>query len=215
MRAALPYPWPVTDRLPSRAASALADPDALEVDRARAGDEAAFETLVARHERAVWSVARRLLGHDEEAMDAAQDTFLRVFRALPRFRGEATFRTWVIGIAINVCRNRRSSAEWRRRRVTDELALADSASGRSIERPLPDPAPGPEAAAHAGELRAALERALASLTVEHREIVVLREVEGLDYDELARALGCRVGTVRSRLARARAALRAALEGVWP
>ena len=206
----------MTVRLPFRAASAtFADPDALEVDRARAGDEAAFETLVARHERAVWSVARRLLGHDEDAFDAVQDTFLRVFRALPRFRGEATFRTWVIGIAINVCRSRRASAEWRRRRLTDELAPADPASGRAVERPLADRSPGPEAAAHAGELRAALDRALAALSRAHREIVVLREVEGLDYDELARALGCRVGTVRSRLARARAALRAALEGVWP
>ncbi|MGE5235848.1 MAG: RNA polymerase sigma factor [Acidobacteriota bacterium] len=205
----------MTIPLPVGARSGVIDPDAAELERARAGDEAAFEILVSRHERTVWLVARRLLGHDDEALDAAQDTFLRVFRALPRFRGEATFRTWVIGIAINVCRNRLASAERRRSRLNEELIRTDPATGRPAERPLPDPSPGPEAATHAGELRAALDKALASLTTEHREVVVLREVEGLDYEELGRVLGCRVGTVKSRLARARAALRAALEGVWP
>jgi RNA polymerase sigma-70 factor (ECF subfamily) len=214
--AALPYPVPVTIRLPLDGADVVPDdPDAGDVDLAKIGDEVAFEALVSRHERTVWLVARRLLGDDDEALDAAQETFLRVFRALPRFRGDAKFRTWVIGIAINVCRNRLASRERRLSRVTDELTRTDPATGKASERPLPDPAPGPEATAHASELRASLERALASLSVEHREIVVLREIEGLDYHEIARSLGCRVGTVKSRLARARAALREALEGVRP
>jgi len=207
-------PYPVGVGLWTRSARALgADPDAAEVVRFRAGEEDAFEALVSRREREVYNLARRLLRDREDALDATQDTFLRVFRSLSSFRGDCAFRTWVFGIAINVCRSRLASAEARQRRATASLERDDH--GEARELPLPDPAPGPESAAVGGELRLALERALQRLTPEHREIVLLREMEGLEYDDLARLLGCAVGTVKSRLARARAALRTELEGVWP
>jgi RNA polymerase sigma-70 factor, ECF subfamily len=212
----LAYPWPMffgSSR--SVAPAATVDGDAGVLARARAGDEAAFEALVSRHEAEVYQLAWRMLGHREDALDAVQETFLRVFRSLGSFRGEASFRTWVWGIALNVCRNRLASAEHRARSRRDSLAVPDPDGGEERERPLPDPAPGPEAATYGAELRRALEGALGRLSPEHREAIVLRDVQGLEYDEMARVMGCALGTVKSRLARARGALRQALEGVWP
>ena len=191
------------------------DDDGNEVVRARAGDHAAFETLVSRHEAAVFRICRRLLADREDALEASQETFLRAFRGLPRFRGAASFRTWLIGIAVNACRSRLVTAERRARRHTVGLEAETADGEAAVELPLPDPAPSPEARALGSELRRALLGALAAVSAEHREVLVLREIEGLDYAEIAAMLGVAVGTVKSRLARARAALRAELEGVWP
>jgi len=210
--------YPVLVRLPlplAARAPARDDPDRPEVAAAAAGDEAAYEALVLRHQRALFALAFRHLGDREDAADAVQEVFLRAWRALPRFRGEAAFRTWLLGIAINVCRTRLGAADARRRRATAPLSRRDPATGEDVPLPLPDPAPGPEATARAGELRDALARALAALSPEHREVLLLREMSGLEYDEVAVAAGCALGTVKSRIARARAALRAALEEVWP
>jgi RNA polymerase sigma-70 factor (ECF subfamily) len=189
--------------------------DCADVARFRTGDEGAFESLVARSEGEIYRLARRMLGDSEEAQDAAQETFLRAFRALPSFRGEAAFRSWLIGIALNVCRNKRSSAAARARRLSVALVEEDPETGDPVERDLADPRPDPEAATQQAETRHALGLALGRLATEHREILLLREMEGLEYDEIAGALGCPLGTVKSRLCRARAALRVALEGVWP
>lgn len=191
------------------------DPDRPLVERAIAGDESAFEALVRSHQRGIYNLAYRLLGNREDALDAAQDAFLRCYRALPRFRGDAAFRTWLLGIAINVCRTRLTGAARRQQRRTQDLTRADSRTGERVPLDLPDPGPGPESAAHAGELRGALAHALAGLSPDHREVLLLREVGELEYDEVAAALGCALGTVKSRIARARAALRLALEEVWP
>ncbi len=189
--------------------------EAAEVARARAGDEEAFEALVRRREAEVYRLCARVLGDRTEALDATQDTFLRVFRGLPSFRGEATFRTWVLGIAINVCRTRMASRKRRERHRWLRLTQENAASGEEVTLEIEDRAPGPEARARASELRHALERALASLRPEHRELILLHQMTGLEYEALARVLGVRLGTVKSRMARARAALRAALREVWP
>ncbi len=191
------------------------DPDRDEAHSAAAGDEAAFEALVHRHQRALFNLALRYLGDRDEAQDAVQDTFLRAWRALPRFRGEAMFRTWITGIAINVCRSRLAGAEARCRRQTQSLVQPDGDGGAEVDLPLPDPSPGPAELARGGELRAALTKALAALSPEHREVLLLREMNGMEYEEVAAVLGCALGTVKSRIARARGALREALEGVWP
>lgn len=193
--------------------AAMIDGDAVLVARAKEGDEAAFECLVQTHEAEVYRVCRRMLGSPDAAMDAAQDTFVRVFRSLGRFRSDAAFRTWVYGIAVNVCRNVLASRAHRTAARTTSLS-ADGERG-ALVLDLPDQGLDPERAAYGHELGRALESALGSVSPEHREVIVLREVEGLDYEEIAATLGCRLGTVKSRLARARAALMAALEGVWP
>lgn len=212
MTVELTYPCPMPWWVPGRAATL--EGEALVVERLRARDEAAFEQLVGRHEREVFQLARRMLGDHEEALDATQEVFLRVFRGLPSFRGQAALRTWIWGIALNVCRTRLASGSRRLQQHRASLQTVDG-EGDECPLPLPDPGPGPEQAAYGAELRRALERALAALSPEHREIVVLRDVQGLEYEEMAAVLGCALGTVKSRLGRARAALRQALEGVWP
>ena len=191
------------------------DPEAAAVARFHAGDETAFEELVSRREAEVYRLALRMLGNPDDAMEATQDAFLRAYRALPRFRGEAAFRTWLFGIAINVCRSQLASRESRNRRRNVPLDATDHEDGE-VALSLPAaPGPDPERAAHGAELGVALARALAGLSSEHREILLLREMQGLEYEELASVLSCAVGTVKSRLARARGALRAAMEGLWP
>lgn len=216
MAAVVPYPVAVTFPFAVGGRAAVRDdPDRAAVERAVGGDEAAFEELVRRHQRTVHGLAAHLLGSREDALDAAQDAFLRCYRALPRFRGEAAFRTWLIGITVNVCRTRLASAEHRRRQRSLPLTRPDPATGDTVPLPIPDPAPDPETVTRAGETRAALLRALAALSREHREVLLLREVHGLDHAEVAAVMGCALGTVKSRVARARAALREALEEVWP
>lgn len=191
------------------------DADSGDVERFKAGDEDAFESLVTRREREVYQVALRLLGTPDDAQEAVQETFLRVYRSLKAFREDATFRTWVMGIVINVCRTRLTSAAERDRRKTTSLTVAEPEEIHPREIPLPDRSPSPESLALGGELRAALHAALLSLAPDHREVLVLREIQELEYDDLAKALSCPVGTVKSRLCRARQALREALEGIWP
>ena len=218
MGVAANLPYAVAVRLPfspGGRVTARDDPDRAAVARAATGDESAFEELVRRHERTVYNLAFRQLGSREDALEAAQDAFVRCYRALPRFRGEATFRTWLVGIAINVCRSRLAGADRRQRRLTQDLTQPDTATGERVPLQLADPAPDPESVARGGEIRVALERGLAALAPQHREVLLLREMSGLEYEEVAVALGCALGTVKSRIARARAALRQALEEVWP
>jgi RNA polymerase sigma-70 factor, ECF subfamily len=189
--------------------------DAADVARFRAGDSAAFEELVRRSEGEIYRLALRLLGNRDDALDATQETYLRAFRGLSAFRGEAAFRTWLTSIAINVCRSRQGSATSRAARRSVSIDERDPENDDPRGPELADVRPDPERVAHGGELSAALERALETLPPDQREILLLREMQGLEYDELARTLSCAVGTVKSRLSRARAALRAALEGVWP
>lgn len=204
--------------VPARAETIVFDrasADAAALTRFRAGDEAAFEELVQRSEAEIYRLSLRLLGNREDALDATQDTFLRAFRALASFRGEAAFRTWLTGIAINVCRSRRGSAAARAARLSSSLDARDSDCDDARVPEPTDARPSPEESTHGRELGRALTDALARLAPDQREILLLREMQGLDYDELARVLACAEGTVKSRLSRARAALRAALEGVWP
>jgi len=214
MELAAVYPWSMTQAERPLIAGAALDLDASDVARFQRGNEEVFEDLVRRREREVYQVAWRLLGDPEDAREAAQESFLRAFRSLKRFRGEATFRTWIIGITINVCRNRAAAAEEkvrRRSRSTEPQEEDDPPEGL----PVVDGAPGPERQVYGGELKEALGRALLALPAEHREILVLREVQGLEYEQLAAALDLPVGTVKSRLCRARQALRELLQGVWP
>jgi len=190
-----------------------AEADERDVARFKAGEEAAFERLVRRHEREVYRLALRLLRNPDDALEVAQETFLRAYRGLSSFRGEAAFRTWLYGIALNAARTRQAS-------LSKSLSRMQRLEGDEDDPPSPllsvsDPAPSPENRALGGELKEALLAALSRISPEHREILLLREVEGLDYGEVGGLLGIPEGTVKSRLARARRAVREALEGIWP
>jgi RNA polymerase sigma-70 factor (ECF subfamily) len=166
----------------------------------RDGDGEAFAILLERHQAALYSLAYRLLGDREEALDAMQDACLKAWRAIGTMRG-GVFRSWMNSIVARTCLDR-----LRARRP--QLSIDDDDPGRVI--PLPDLRPGPEAAAVSHERVREIELAISKLSPEHRAIVLLRDLSGMSYEEIATSLQVPLGTVRSRLARARAALQAEL-----
>ena len=172
--------------------------------RLKAGEPKAFETFVITYQHRVFGVALRMLGSRAEAEDIAQETFLRAHRAVGEFRGEARLGTWLYGIASRLCLNRIASAPRRLERSDDAALLR-----------LPAPAADAASALERGELEAALQQAIAELPDDRRLVVILRDVEGLSYEEIAAALGLELGTVRSRLHRARSDLKAKLERFLP
>jgi RNA polymerase sigma-70 factor (ECF subfamily) len=177
------------------------------VARCREGDAVAFASLVEQNESMVFNLAARLLGDGEEAKDVAQDVFLQVYRQLGRFQGR---RTWIYRIVVNQCHNRRRF--WMRRgrhkeeELDERLAVPD-AGGAPDEWHA-----SPYERARAGERARKVQAALLRLSFEQRSVLVLREVEGLSCEEVAAALGIPDGTVKSRLSRAREALRQQLSG---
>jgi RNA polymerase sigma-70 factor (ECF subfamily) len=174
------------------------------LDRLRAGDRSAFEELVIAYQHRVFGVALRMLGSAAEAQEVAQEVFLRAHRGLSGFRGDAKLSTWLYAIASRLCLNRMQSGERRLARQGEEVLLR-----------LADEARRPDAALERSELEAALARAIAELPEERRIVVVLRDLEGLSYEEISEVLDLELGTVRSRLHRARADLRDKLERFMP
>jgi RNA polymerase sigma-70 factor, ECF subfamily len=174
------------------------------LSRLRAGDRRAFEELVLTHQHRVYGLALRMLGNVAEAQDVAQEAFLRAHRALGDFRGDARLSTWLYAIVSRLCLNRLGGSERRLVRHGEETLAR-----------LVDARPGPEQALERGELEDALHRAIGELPEERRIVVVLRDVEGLAYEEIAEILELPVGTVRSRLHRARLDLKDKLERFFP
>ena len=174
------------------------------VARLRAGDGQAFEELVRGYQHRVFGVAVRMLGNAAEAEEVAQEVFLRAYRAIADFRGEAKLSTWLYAIASRLCLTRLGSGERSAVRQGEE-ALARLANGHA----------SPAAALERSELEAALHRAIGELDEERRLVVVLRDLEGLAYEEIAAALDLPIGTVRSRLHRARMDLKEKLERFFP
>jgi len=173
------------------------------VDRLRRGDPRAFEELVIAYQHRVFGVALRMLRNRSEAEEIAQEVFLRVHGAVEDFRGEAKLSTWLYAITSRLCLNRLAAGE---RRVARE-------GQETLERLTADV--DPAAQLERGELEAALQRAITELPEERRIVVVLRDLEGLPYEEIAEALDLPINTVRSRLHRARLDLKAKLERFLP
>ena len=174
------------------------------LDRLRAGDAPAFEELVMTYQHRVFGVALRMLGNRAEAEDVAQEAFVRAHRALGAFRGDAKLSTWLYAITSRLCLNRLASGERRMARQGEDALLR-----------LSDAGPRPDAALERRELETALGRAIAELPEDRRIVVVLRDIEGLSYEEIAQVLELELGTVRSRLHRARAELKEKLERFLP
>ena len=174
------------------------------VARARAGDEQAFAQLVRENEKRVYNLALRMTGNPEDAMDVAQETFLNAWRGLRFFKGESAFSTWVYRLANNACID-----HLRREKRRQSMLVAPPAEEDGEERyaDVPDHRFRPEAELERRELRRSVERGLEQLSPEHRQVLLLREVEGLSYQEIGQALDLEEGTVKSRIARARLALR--------
>ena len=183
--------------------SEVAGREAALVQRCAAGDQYACAELVAEHQRMVVQLAMNLLGDRDEALDLSQDVFLRVFRTIHRFRGQSSLRTWIYRIAVNQARNRHRF--WRRRHRADQVSLDEHMATHGDFRSTGETTPDRLLAQK--ELAARLQRALDGLPFDQRTAIVLREIDGLSYEEIAFSLGVAIGTVKSRLTRARQTLR--------
>lgn len=182
------------------------------IERLKRGEAEAFEELVTERSGEIYGLLFRLTENSEEARDLTQETFLRAFQNIGRFRGEADLRTWIYRIAINQARNR--WRWWRRRRRDSTLSL-DATQGQSNQTliaTLAESSENPEQQALAHEREVVLRLALQKVGMAYRETVILRDIEGFSYEEIASTLGINVGTVKSRLARGRQELRRKLEG---
>lgn len=168
------------------------------LQKAQEGDRKAFEALVALHSRRVYNLALGYTGRHHDAEEIAQTVFVKVWKALPQFRGASAFSTWLYRLTLNACTDHYR----RERKRRGDLSLDDPDLS-----PIRDAAPSPEEIVIQREEEAILRKALAELPEQHRVILILREMDGLDYQEIAQVLEIQVGTVKSRLARARRALR--------
>lgn len=172
--------------------------DRLLLQKAQEGDRKAFEALITLHSRGVYNLALGYTGRHHDAEEIAQTVFLKAWKALPQFRGGAGFSTWLYRLTLNACTDHYRREKKRR----GDLSLDDPDLA-----PIRDTAPSPEEIVLRREEQAILRKALAELPEQHRVVLILREMDGLDYKEIAQVLEVEMGTVKSRLARARRALR--------
>lgn len=175
---------------------------------AQRGDLDAFNTLVLRYQNIVYSVAYRIMGDPQSADDAAQEAFIIAFRRLSTFRG-GNFRSWLLRIATNQCYDELRRLKRRPATPLEELPNAESDDGPV----LPDDADTPEEVAQQNELRHAIAQCIQALGDDQRLVMMLSDVDGLSYQEIADSLGANLGTIKSRLSRARAAVRDCLQAV--
>jgi RNA polymerase sigma-70 factor (ECF subfamily) len=198
---------------PARPASrcrlgAVSDEDREAIRRVQDGDREAFEVLVEKYKRRAFRLAYQVLRDQEDALDVAQEAFVKAYRALPTFKGDSAFFTWLFRITMNLALDRKRQRAVR----TRSLGGGDEVSPEDWERTAAADQPGPDDEAASAERRAKIGRALESLSEHHRSIIILSDIEGLAYREIAQVLGIPIGTVMSRLHHARRRLREALGG---
>lgn len=181
------------------------DEDAALAEGLRQGDEAAYEALIQRYEHPIFSLVSRLADNPEDAADVVQDVFIKIFRNVGSFRGESSLKTWIYRIAVNQARNQR---RWFGRHRRQEVGLEpEPGDTQGYQDWLQDPGPSPFDLALDGETQALLEAALQTVPSSFRAALVLREIEGLSYEQIAEVLEITLGTVKSRIMRGREALK--------
>ena len=173
-----------------------ADNDQLLVDRARLGDRHAFDLLVLKYQSRLLSLVSRLVSNQNDALDVLQDTFVKAYRSLNTFRGESAFYTWLYRIAVNTAKNHLAA----RAKESKDISLDVEVTG---ELPVLEDLSAPEDQAGAEELQRAILHSIEQLPDDLKHALTLRELEGMSYDEIALAMDCPIGTVRSRIFRAR------------
>ncbi|MBH2009490.1 MAG: RNA polymerase sigma factor RpoE [Xanthomonadaceae bacterium] len=197
----------MSDDRPSPAAEKAADSDAMLVERTVAGDQKAFELLVIKYQRRIQRLIGRMVRDVDLVEDIAQETFIRAYRALSQFRGEAQFYTWLYRIAVNTAK--KALMDLKRNPTVSENAYKsdDDDETSRVENELTS-SETPEAVLASKEIAAIINAAMQDLPEELREAITLREIEGLSYEEISEAMNCPIGTVRSRIFRAREAISA-------
>ncbi|MEF7614708.1 RNA polymerase sigma factor RpoE [Aquincola sp. MAHUQ-54] len=183
-----------------------ADADALLIDRVKNGDVKAFEMLVVKYQRRIERLIGRMVRDVDLVPDIAQETFIRAYRAIPQFRGESAFYTWLYRIAVNTAK--KALVDLKRDPLVSETALAgrdEEDETSRVENELSD-GETPEAVLATKEIAATVNGAIEALSEDLRQAITLREIEGLSYEEIAEVMNCPIGTVRSRIFRAREAI---------
>lgn len=181
------------------------DADQLLVDRVKSGDQQAFNLLVRKYERKVFRLISRLVRNPVEVEDVAQEAFLKAYRALPQFRGESAFYTWLYRIAVNTAKNHLVAQGRRPIPLTDTLSEDEDGESFGREDVVSDNHT-PDAELLSRQIAETVNKAIEALPKDLRTAVTLREMEGLSYEEIAEAMNCPIGTVRSRIFRAREAI---------
>lgn len=186
-----------------------AQPDVALVKAAQAGGMDAFEELVARHRDKIYARAFSMVRHEDDALDLSQEAWVKGWQRLKQFQGEASFLTWMTRIVINLCLDRLRKQKRQRAESLDQL---EEESG-GVERQMPVVTTNPTERLERGELRQKIDAALALLSVEHRTVLILHEFQEMEYKEIAKTVGCSIGTVMSRLFYARRKMATLLAGL--
>ena len=189
------------------------DEDTVSIKSFLAGDKKTFDKLVLKYQDRVFNLCYRFLGDYEEANDSAQETFIKVYNSLKNFRFESAFSTWLYRIAVNTCKNKLSSLKFRlnQRMVRLDREKTSDEDCRLTE--IRDESLSPEAELENKERETIIQKAIDSLPKDYKSVVVLRDIEGLSYEETAEITGYNIGTVKSKLSRARVRLREKLKGL--
>lgn len=184
-------------------------PENLLVKQASEGNMQAYEELIRAYQKKVYNIAFRMMGNSEDAEDIAQETFIKVYRSLSKFRGDSAFSTWLYRIATNI-----SIDQLRKKKNRMVVYIDNNVEGEEgdIQRQLKDDSPSPEDIAETKELKNTVQNAINRLSPDHKAVIVLRDIKGLQYDEIARILNCPEGTIKSRINRARLSLHSLLSG---
>jgi RNA polymerase sigma-70 factor (ECF subfamily) len=186
----------------------MSDREKLLLERAKTGDIAAFEELIECYQRKIFNIALRIVGNYDDANDLAQEVLIRIYKSIANFKEQSSFSTWIYRITTNVCLD-----EIRKRKNRKVISLDEEikVEDGEMQRQIVSSDPLPEDAAEVGELRELVNGAIRSLSEEHRMVIVLRDIQGFSYDEIAEMLKCPEGTVKSRINRARLALKNVLK----
>jgi RNA polymerase sigma-70 factor (ECF subfamily) len=187
-------------------------PDTVLIRAVQAGDMAAFDELVLKYKDRLFNLVYWFLGDYQDANDCAQETFIKVFKSIKKFRFESTFSTWLYRIAINTCKNKIKSSAYRWKKKTVSLETSNSSKNGNPFSEIVNGSPTPIVALEKKERMMRIQKAINSLPEEQNKVVVLRDIQGLSYQDISDITGLNLGTVKSRLARGRLALKNRLKG---
>ena len=187
-------------------------PDTVLIRAVQAGDMAAFDELVLKYKDRLFNLVYWFLGDYQDANDCAQETFIKVFKSIKKFRFESAFSTWLYRIAINTCKNKIKSSAYRWKKKTVSLETSNSSKNGNPFSEIVNGSPTPVVALEKKERMMRIQKAINSLPEEQNKVVVLRDIQGLSYQDISDITGLNLGTVKSRLARGRLELKNLLKG---
>ncbi|WP_010252495.1 RNA polymerase sigma factor [Acetivibrio cellulolyticus] len=179
------------------------------VEKSKSGDVEAFEQLIESCQKKVFNIAYRMIGNYDDANELAQEVFIKAFRSIKKFKGDSLFSTWIYKVTANVCLD-----EIRRRKKKMVVSLDEEIeySDGEVKRQIADNAPTPDIAAETNEVKNAVNKSIQELPEDYKSIIILRDIQGFSYEEISKIFNCPEGTVKSRINRARQALKKILQG---